>query len=228
MLTPAAIIPHPPAPDHAIAAPGIRWAWRELRPGHAEAIVRAWLHETLLDANGTEPTRMVSLHRDQHGRPRLDPPSCGLDISWSHSGEGLLIALGRGVQLGIDLERLRPRPRALQLAQRFFTAAEADWLASHDDSERMPAFIRLWCAKEAVLKAHGRGLAFGLHKLEFGEHDGRLFLIACDCALGRPDEWQLREWTPQTGYHAALAWRASTSHSEPVPIAPGLPTMTRP
>ena len=28
-------------------------------------------------------------------------------------------------------------------------------------------FFRLWCAKEAVLKAHGHGISFGLHKQRF-------------------------------------------------------------
>jgi 4'-phosphopantetheinyl transferase len=31
-------------------------------------------------------------------------------------------------------------------------------------------------------------------------------LAACDPALGTPARWQLREWSPQPGYRAALAW----------------------
>jgi len=72
---------------------------------------------------------------------------------------------------------------------------------------RDEAFLRLWCAKEAVLKAHGRGLAFGLDKLAFAQGDGALVLVACDRALGAPADWQLREFIPQPGYRAALAWR---------------------
>ena len=69
------------------------------------------------------------------------------------------------------------------------------------------SFVRLWCAKEAVLKAHGQGLSFGLDKLVFAEEDNALKLVACDAALGAPGDWTLHEWTPLTGYHAALAWR---------------------
>ena len=47
-----------------------------------------------------------------------------------------------------------------------------------------------------MLKAHGRGLAFGLDKLAFAERDGALALVACDAALGAPATGQLRECDP--------------------------------
>ena len=55
-----------------------------------------WLGEP-----GTPP-----LARDPSGRPRLLAPHQDHDTGWSHSGEQLLLALGRGVTLGVDLERL--------------------------------------------------------------------------------------------------------------------------
>lgn len=154
---------------------------------------------------GTAPP----LVRDGWGRPRLQAPYADHDTGWSHSGERLLLALGRDVVLGVDLERSRPRPRALELAARYFAPAEAARLRALAPAQREPAFLRLWCAKEALLKAHGRGLAFGLHRLEFGaDGDGApLRLLACDPELGRPADWRLHEWTPQPGYLAALAWR---------------------
>lgn len=165
----------------------------------------------------------LPLTRDAHGRPRLRAPFHDHDTSWSHSGERLLLALGRNVTLGVDLERLRPRPRALELADRFFAPAEARRLHALAPDLREAAFLRLWCAKEAVLKAHGRGLSFGLHRLEFAPEDDHagapLRLLACDPALGNAARWQLREWTPQPGYLAALAWHprppAQDHHAEP-------------
>src|SRR3546814_6516543 len=67
---------------------------------------------------------------------------------------------------GADLELLRPRPRALALAERFFVRSETGALLALPAEAREAAFVRLWCAKEAVLKAHGRGLAFGLRSEE--------------------------------------------------------------
>lgn len=183
----------------------LRCAWRSHTADvPAEVQARAWLGELLAC-----PPEAVPLRRDPHGRPRLAGDATGCDAGWSHSGDRLLLAFGRGVALGVDLERERPRPRALALARRFFAPEEAGWLASLPAPAREPAFLRLWCAKEAVLKAHGRGLAFGLQRLHFAERAAALVLADCDPALGAAADWCLREWSPQPGYRAALAWRAA-------------------
>jgi 4'-phosphopantetheinyl transferase len=130
-----------------------------------------------------------------------------MDLGWSHSGEVLVLALGESVELGIDVERIRNRPRLGELAQRFFHADEFCWLQAQAEESRIDAFVRLWCAKEAVLKAHGQGLSFGLHKLVFAPVDGVLRMTRCDAALGSPADWNLHEWVPLEGYRAALAWR---------------------
>ncbi len=154
----------------------------------------------------------LPLHRDPGGRPRLGAPYTHFDTGWSHSGEALVLALGESVQLGVDIERVRPRPRLLELAQRFFHVDETAWLHSQPEQAMVESFVRLWCAKEAVLKAHGQGLSFGLHKLVFTEQDRTLRLQACDAALGKPEDWRVHEWAPLSGYCAALAWRERPLH----------------
>src|SRR3546814_2115637 len=94
-----------------------------------------------------------------------------------------------------SLELLRPRPRALALAERFFVRSETGALLALPAEAREAAFVRLWCAKEAVLKAHGRGLAFGLDRLEFALCGDDWALVACDPALGRPSDWTLHAFT---------------------------------
>lgn len=168
----------------------------------AQAQAAAWLAESL----ATETTR-VAFARDTFGRPQLQPPLHAHDCNWSHSGEGLLVAVGEGVDLGVDLEWRRPRPRALALAERFFAPPEVQWLQASPDDTREARFLRLWCAKEAVLKAHGQGLSFGLHRLVFGEDDGALVLHDCDAALGAASAWTVQELVPAPGYLGALAWR---------------------
>jgi 4'-phosphopantetheinyl transferase len=195
----------PARPDPA-AVPS--WHFQRLRAGvPAEQDARAWLAAQL----GWPQPSTLPLQRDAHGRPRLQPPLAGDDCNWSHSGDGLLLALGRGCAVGIDLERQRPRPRALAIARRYFAAGERAWLQAQPAATRDVAFLRLWCAKEALLKAHGRGLAFGLDRLVFAERDGALQLHACDPALGRVDDWRLRELSPAPGFVAALAWRPYTA-----------------
>ena len=179
------------------------WQWQAWSAGdRAEPLVRDWLASRLDRAPAA-----IELSRDAHGRPRLAPAYRG-DVSWSHSGNGLVMAFARAARVGIDLERERPRPRALALARRFFPDSEAEWLQAQDgEAARSVAFLRLWCAREAVLKAHGRGLAFGLDRLAFAEHAGALVLVAADPALGPAAAWRLHEFVPRPGYRAAIAWK---------------------
>ncbi len=182
-------------------APAWKWIARDplLMP---EQQARAWLAARLQCS-----PEAVPLRRSPHGRPQLTAPHATDDISWSHSGQGLLLAHARDAVVGIDLEHERPRRQVVALAQRYFHPAEAAWIAGKpEERASQSAFIRLWCAKEAVLKAHGRGLAFGLDRLRFCEVDGSLQLVACDAALGNATHWRLRELTPHAGYRAALAW----------------------
>lgn len=181
----------------------VHCAWRAYRHGmRAEPLVRAWLAQRL----GCDAERLA-IARSAHGRPSLEAPHAGLDVSWSHSGEGLLMASGEGVRLGIDLEFLRPRPKAQTLAERFFAAAEAGALAAMPAAAREQAFVRLWCAKEAVLKAHGQGLSFGLHRLRFAPRDDDWVLVESDPALGPPAAWTLHAFAPAPRYLATVAWR---------------------
>lgn len=191
-------------PTDELAIGPVRCAWRPHRRGTPTApLVQPWLAAAL-----RAPGDALGIWRDAHGRPHLGAAHAGRDVNWSHSGEYLLVALGDGVRIGADLEFLRPRPRAMVLADRFFTAGESARLRDmpHDDAET--AFVRLWCAKEAVLKAHGRGIAFGLQRLEFVERDGDWRLHDCDPALGEPSDWTLHAFAPMPGYLATLAWRA--------------------
>ena len=194
----------PLAAGHLQLGP-VRCAWRPYRHGQAaEPLVRDWL----ADALATPPDRLA-IRRTAHGRPCLEGPHADWDASWSHSGEGLLMALAQGLRVGIDLEAMRPRPKAQVLANRFFAPAEAEALAALPEARREAAFVHLWCAKEAVLKAHGQGLSFGLHRLAFAAgDDGQWRLVACDPALGTPADWSLRTFRPAPEYLATVAWRA--------------------
>lgn len=182
----------------------VRCAWRPYGKGErAEPLARQWLAAELDTSPGA-----LTIQRTAQGRPILGAPHADWDASWSHSGEGLLIALARDLRVGIDLELERPRPKAQVLANRFFAPSEAAALAALPADAREAAFVRLWCAKEAVLKAHGQGISFGLHRLVFAPAGDDWRLVDCDPALGVPADWTLRRFRPAPGYLASVAWRA--------------------
>ena len=169
--------------------------------------------QTLLAAYLGKPAEALTFVDGEHGRPSLAAPDdAAFGFNWSHSGGEALVAIGRGITPGIDLERMRERPRALQLAQRYFTTDEAAALAAVPDPRRSIAFLHLWTAKEAVLKATGRGLAFGLHRLSFSRFDEPLALHRLDG--DDADAWQVHRLDLDSMFLdstliATLAWRGS-------------------
>lgn len=148
----------------------------------------------------------IVLAEGEHGRPALTASlEQSLGFNWSHSGSHAVIAVARHLSPGIDIERRRARPRALEIAQRYFTGEESDALAALPIEQRHAAFLELWTAKEAVLKAVGRGIAFGLDRLN-------VICASDELALEHLDgddvgQWQLHRLTPEADLIGALAWR---------------------
>ena len=166
---------------------------------------RAPLHKVLGAYLGLPPDDVV-LQQNEHGRPELSPPwDRFLRFNWSHTVDRALIAVARGIQPGVDIERVRPRPRALEIAQRFFHRDELRALEVLADIRRDYAFAQLWTGKEAILKAVGRGIAFGLDRLclSVAEAEPRLRWMDGDDVA----EWNLRRIDVGSDYVARLAWR---------------------
>jgi 4'-phosphopantetheinyl transferase len=92
----------------------------------------------------------------------------------AHGGELALIAVSLGCDVGIDVEPLRAVSRFEQIAARYFHPAEAAELLTAPVGQRATAFLRCWTGKEAVLKAVGVGLGFGLERVRvpLSEHNG--------------------------------------------------------
>ncbi len=183
-------------PPRDFSTENLQCRWQEL-PVQADtlAMARVWLQTLSVDGAG--------LHRDPRGRPRL-PTGVG-DIGWSHSGGRLLMAYAPQGVVGVDVEASARTSQAVSIARRYFTGDEVAALSALNGASRQQAFLRLWCAKEAVLKAAGRGIAFGLHRVAFDVSGDTPRMIDCDPALGQAGEWSLHQFAPEPGFIAVLA-----------------------
>ncbi|MFT3790460.1 MAG: 4'-phosphopantetheinyl transferase superfamily protein [Rudaea sp.] len=171
----------------------------------AKPVMHRHLSETLAAYLGGGANDL-RLERDDAGKPHL--AGAELQFNLSHSHEMLLIGLSRSQPLGVDIEcgaRLRPWP---DIARRYFTAEEAAALAALP-ADRLPrSFLALWSAKEAVLKAIGRGIAFGLDRVGFAlDANG---IVQDLSRLGEeaetPRQWQIAQIALANAV-GALAWR---------------------
>src|ERR1700722_11735012 len=110
--------------------------------------------------------REIRFRTTANGKPELavnsDPGFRDLRFNLSHTEGVTVFAIVRRRQVGIDVERIRPDTNTMELAERFFSHPEVQWLRSQPASERISAFFTCWTGKEAYIKAHGEGLSMAL------------------------------------------------------------------
>jgi 4'-phosphopantetheinyl transferase len=115
---------------------------------------RAQLRHLLAGYAGVAPADL-RFRRNEYGKPTLD--GTDLHFSSSSSGDVAMFAVG-AVELGVDVEVIRPDLADEQVALRMFAPEEAAAVAAGTPAD----FFRCWTRKEAYVKAVGQGLSFPL------------------------------------------------------------------
>jgi len=138
-----------------------REAWSRMRDAQARASMAGMLLlETALCEEGLAPDRM-SVLREASGRPYLEGAT--LDFSISHTDTAAVCAVDFGAEamearLGVDVERIdgsRDEASMLRIARRWFSEGEIGLLEKEPTEE---TFLRIWTAKEAIVKRTGEGI----------------------------------------------------------------------
>jgi len=206
------------APEALVDAPGIAAALTAFLPADERARLADFRAEAPrrlhLLARGVQRTMLSRLcpgvaprewrfDRSEAGRPSLSRAhSLDVDFNLAHTRGLVVMAAGRGVKVGIDVERFERR-RSLEIARRYFSAREIAALEALPADEQPRRFVELWTLKEAYLKATGSGLAGGLGSMTFDWHGGAIrFERASDPDAAR---WTFRQWPWGADHLLALA-----------------------
>ena len=112
------------------------------------------------------PLSQIVFKETEKGRPYL-PDLPDVRFSFSSCRFGFLGAWSSTHEIGIDIEDQTRKLEALELAQQFFSEAEAKVVKEVSDLGRLRTFFQLWCLKEAALKSIGEGLPLGLEAFAF-------------------------------------------------------------
>jgi 4'-phosphopantetheinyl transferase len=145
------------------------------------------------------------------GKPSLAEPGAGLEFNLAHSHGLALYAVTRGRPVGVDIEYIRPQLAAERIAERFFSAEEVAALRALAPEEQAAAFFRCWTRKEALLKAWGQGLAFGLDRFTVSCAVEQAAVLATAFDPAEAARWSLYPLDPGPGYVGALAARGPVS-----------------
>ena len=169
------------------------------------AAARATLRLMLALYLGDEPCRYEFDYGEQ-GKPFLAGAfaDCGLDFNVSHAQGLAAYAFACKRRVGVDVEGVRPVADADEIADRFFSAREAEQLGGLRDEEKPGAFFNVWTRKEAFVKAVGEGLSYPLDRFEVSLGvSGRL--VSIEPGSTARGEWSLCELEAPPGYVAAVA-----------------------
>lgn len=141
--------------------------------GNAVAFVCADIADTAqardaaaADALSRHAGAPVPVIRRASGRPALAPPWRELGVSLSYRDGFLLCGFSADHDVGADIERIDHALDTAHLARDHFARGECEALARLAKAEADALFFRLWSAKEAVLKATGRGIHDGLAHID--------------------------------------------------------------
>ena len=150
--------------------------------------VRARLRLKLAEYLGQQPSS-IAIKRNEYGKPYL-AEQMEFNFNLSHSGRQLLLAVTNGCQVGVDIEMIRPRPGFEGLVKKCFAEQEQQYWHSLSEQNKITAFYRFWTAKEAFVKAVGRGIALGLNKVELASGQP-LRLVSIPEQYGSVAVWSL-------------------------------------
>ena len=153
------------------------------------------------------PPDEIAFDYDANGKPRLNDsaPSSNLQFNLAHSGELALVAVTRGCEVGVDVERLRAVNHWPEIAERYFHPREVADIVALPSAQQIAAFMRCWTGKEAILKALGTGVT---RPLDFfvGQsvpQDGTW--IDVPAARSKPARCRLHPLAPAADYVGAVA-----------------------
>jgi 4'-phosphopantetheinyl transferase len=180
-------------------------------------VARGWLRH-LLGGYLDMPPGQVEIRYGSHGKPSLAGSNqTDLRFNVSHTHDTMLVAVARGREVGVDIERLDEKAD-VSVAGHFFSKREVNALARLSARDRPEAFLRCWTRKEAFVKACGQGLSIPLDAFDVSleeADDDALVDIRFDVPSG-PDGWRVRDigagWHGHTAAVCAAGrdWRANT------------------
>ena len=164
-----------PHADHEAAALG--WLdeseqtrWRRFHypgPRRRYALCRAALRVLLCRRLGCR-NGQLAFETAQHGKPfaTVDGMPVPVSVNVSHSGGHGLIAFAPDGRLGVDVEQRVAHRNLDLLVETVLGQHEQALLAGTSGDARTHLFFRLWTMKEALIKAHGMGMALDPSRVE--------------------------------------------------------------
>lgn len=144
----------------------------------------------------------------EYGKPYLAGTAAtyGVRFNLTHSNRLALIAITREREVGVDVEFMRPDFVNDDVAEHFFSRAEAEQFAAVAPEFRTQSFFNCWTRKEAYIKARGEGLSCPLDQFDVSlAPNTPATLLNSRLDRAEVSRWSFQDLFPEDGYAATLA-----------------------
>lgn len=125
-----------------------------------------------------------------------------LRFNLSHTSRLGAVAVSAGIELGLDIEEIRPIDRDVA---RSLSPNEQLGLAAFEAQDWLLAFYRCWSRKEAVLKAEGVGLNTDLASFDVSVHTQLKTHLLKSQNQAFTTDWQIVSLEPANAHVGAIA-----------------------
>lgn len=171
--------------------------------------ISRWLLKNLLKTMLNIPANEITFERTPLGKLFLSKSQNRIEIEFniSHTKEITILGFCKGIQIGVDVEKIRDKQSAFQVANRFFQPNEIGWINEPGLSEdlRLSRFYRLWSLKEAVIKATGGGVFKNIQQFFFTEENGKLMLKSSVEPWSCSKNWDIFEYNNIKDHACSIA-----------------------
>ncbi len=140
----------------------------------------------------------IHICADKNSKPKIKEHSNILKYNISHSGDMVLIAFSVYGEIGIDIEQFDPGINVSEM----YSVFHSEEIKALADGDRKKIFYRIWTAKEAYVKAVGKGFFIAPNS----------FFIAADGSVRDENDekaylYRVTELDCFCGYSAALCYK---------------------
>ena len=146
------------------------------------------------------------------GRPHPTNPETGdLQVNLSHTRGMTAVVIADGIDVGVDVEWVRPDEWIYETVDTVFAPAEVESLLPLAEADQRERFFLYWTLKEAYIKARGMGVSLPLTEISFARTtDDEVHLDLGATVEDDASEWRFERFQPAPDVRGAVA--ARTDH----------------
>jgi 4'-phosphopantetheinyl transferase len=175
-------------------------------------VTRALIRTLLSGYAGDVDPRDWRFATNEYGRPHVATPDAlgALSFNLAHTAGLIVCACTSAGAIGVDAEHVQRDKSHVEIADRYFSAAEVSELQASPPEQRAERFFYYWTLKESYIKAIGTGLSTPLDRFSFNlARSGSIGLSFHEGLDDDPRRWRFWLLEPvQTHLVAVCAERA--------------------